>query len=143
MEAWFNEFFQRFIGGKDFLSQIIYKGKMMYFLDEMLPNLEIADKFRFTQQEMDWVKYNEYSIWEYFIDNDLLFSNKESEFRSFVSYAPFAKGMPKEAPSRVAYFIGYKIVNSYMKNNKVSINELMLENDYSKILNNSKYKPRK
>ena len=143
MEAWFNEFFQRFIGGKDFLSQIIYKGKMMYFLDEMLPNLAIADKFRFTQQEMDWVKSNEYSIWEYFIENDLLFSNKESEFRSFVSYAPFAKGMPKEAPARVAYFIGYKIVKDYIRNNKIDLEELMYLTDSRQFLRKSNYKPKK
>ena len=51
--------------------------------------------------------------------------------------------MPKEAPARLGYFIGYKIIDSYMKNNRVSISELMLETDYSKILNKSKYKPRK
>ena len=48
----------------------------------------------------------------------------ESEFRSFINYAPFGKGMPQESPGRVAYFTGYQIVSDYMKNNKIDICEL-------------------
>ena len=66
----------------------------MYFLDKMLPKLNMEDKFRFTVEQMTWVEENEASIWEYFIEEDLLFSKKEIEFRSFLNYAPFAKGMP-------------------------------------------------
>ena len=73
----------------------------------------------------------------------MLFSNKESEFRSFVNYAPFAKGMPKEAPGRVAYFIGYKMVSEYMENNKIDIEELMYLTDSKDFLQQSKYKPTK
>ncbi len=143
MEVWFNEFFQRFLGGRDLLSQIIYKGKMMYFLDEMLPNVKMEDKFRFTIQQMAWAEKNEYSIWEYFIEEDLLFSKKENEFRSFVNYAPFAKGMPNEAPARIAYFIGYKMVKKYMSNNKIDIEELMYLTDSREFLRKSEYKPNK
>ena len=143
MEVWFNEHFQKYLRGKDLLSQLIYKGKMMYFLDKMLLELTLKDKFRFTTEQMDWVEDNESSIWEYFIHEDLLFSKKENEFRSFVSYAPFAKGMPKEAPGRVGYFIGYRIVNEYMKNNNIDIQELMYLTDSRKFLQKSKYKPTK
>ena len=143
MEVWFNEYFQEYLWGRDFLSQMIYKGKMMYFLDKMLPELDMADKFRFTGEQMAWVEENEASIWEYFVQEDLLFSKKESEFRSFVNYAPFAKGMPKEAPGRVAFFIGYKMVIKYMKNNKIDIEELMYLTDSKEFLQQSKYKPTK
>jgi len=66
-----------------------------------------------------------------------------SEFRSFISYAPFAKGMPKEAPGRVADFIGYRIVNSYMENNEVDIKELIFLTDSRDFLQKSRYKPNK
>ena len=92
MEVWFNEHFQHCLVSRDFLSQMIYKGKMMYFLDQMLPELDMKDKFRFSSKHMNWVVENEVSIWEYFVHEDLLFSNKEREFRSFINYAPFAKG---------------------------------------------------
>ena len=59
----------------------------------------------------------------------MLFSKKDIEFRSFINYAPYAKGMPKEAPGRVAYYIGYKMVNEYMDNNEIDIEELMYLKD--------------
>tara|TARA_B100001250_G_C19753526_1_gene768977 strand:+ start:68 stop:1072 length:1005 start_codon:yes stop_codon:yes gene_type:complete len=143
MEVWFNEFFKKYLTGRDLLSQIVYKGKMMYFLDKMLPELALEDKFRFSREQMDWVAENEANIWEYFIHEDLLFSKEENKFRSFVSYAPFAKGMPKEAPGRVAYFIGYKMVDEYMRNNKIDIEGLMCLTDSREFLRQSKYKPTK
>jgi hypothetical protein len=143
LEVWFNEYFQKYLSGRDFLSQIIYKGKMMYFLDRMLPQLKIEDKFRFTADQMAWVVENELSIWEYFVQKDLLFSKKENDFRSFINYAPFAKGMPQEAPSRVAFFIGYKMVSEYMENNKIDLDELIYLADSRQFLKNSRYKPTK
>ena len=61
----------------------------MYFLDKMLPELAMEDKFRFTDQQMAWAEENETNIWEYFVQEDLLFSKKESEFRSFVNFFIF------------------------------------------------------
>ena len=115
----------------------------MYFLDKMLPILAMEDKFRFTDGQMAWVEENEANIWEYFVQEDLLFSKKENEFRSFINYAPFSKGMPKEAPARVAYFIGYKMVCEYMENTKIDIEELMYLTDSREFLQQSKYKPAK
>jgi uncharacterized protein YjaZ len=143
MEVWFNEYFQQYLGGRDLLSQMIYKGKVMYFLDKMMLEVSLEDKFRFTSEQLDWVIENEASIWEYLVHEDFLFSKKESDFRSFINYAPFAKGMPKEAPGRVAYYIGYKMVSEYMENNEIDIEQLMYLTDSRKFLQQSKYKPTK
>ena len=143
MEVWFNEHFQKFLGGRDLLSQIIHKGKVMYFIDKMLNDIPMEDKFRFTKNQMDWVIENEASIWEYLVHENLLFSKKENEFRTFLNYAPFAKGMPNEAPGRVAYYTGYRMVCEYMENNNLDIEELMCLTDSRKFLHQSKYKPTK
>ena len=92
---------------------------------------------------MNWVVENEASIWQYIVHEDLLFSKDEQQFRTFVDYAPFAKGMPPQAPGRVAYYIGYKMVNEYMDNNEIDVEELMYLTDSRKFLQQSKYKPTK
>jgi len=143
MEVWLNEYFQQYSGGRDLLSQLIYKGKIMYCIDKMLPELLIEDKFRFTTEQMNWVEENEASVWQYIVHEDLLFSNDEQKFRTFVDYAPFAKGMPPQAPGRVAYYIGYKMVNEYMDNNEIDVEGLMYLTDSRKFLRQSKYKPTK
>ena len=107
----------------------------------MLADFDMERKFRYTSEQMDWVEKNEASIWQYFIEEDLLFSKKESKFRSFINYAPFAKGMPKESPGRVGYYIGYRMVVEYMKNNNIDLKDLILLTDSRKFLQQSKYKP--
>jgi len=142
-EVWINEHFQKYIGGRDLLSQLIYKGKVMYCIDKMLPESTMGDKFRFSKAQMDWVEENEASIWQYIVHEDLLFSKNEQQFRTFINYAPFAKGIPPEAPGRVGYYIGYRMVNEYMKNNEIDIEDLMYLTDSREFLKQSKYKPTK
>ena len=143
MEVWLNEYFEQYLTGRDLLSQIIYKGKIMYCIDKMLPNTLLSSKFRFTKEQLYWVINNESDIWAYFIENDLLYSSNEQDFRTFLHYAPFAKGMPNEAPARVAYFIGYKMVSEFMDNNKMDIEQLMYLTNSRQFLKRSKYKPTK
>jgi hypothetical protein len=143
IEVWLNEYFQQYLGGRDLLSQLIYKGKVMYCINKMLPGLDMEDKFRFTTKQMNWVEENEESIWQYIIHEDLLFSKKEQDFRTFINYAPFAKGMPAEAPGRVAYYIGYKMVSEFIDNNEIDIEQLMYLTDSRQFLQQSKYKPTK
>jgi uncharacterized protein YjaZ len=51
--------------------------------------------------------------------------------------------MPDDAPARVAYYIGYKIVEDYMQNNKISIQDLIYLDNSRAFLQKSKYKPKK
>ena len=143
LEVWINEHFQRYIGGRDLLSQLIYKGKVMYCIDKMLPESTMKDKFRFSKAQMDWTEENEADIWQYIVHEDLLFSKNEQQFRTFINYAPFAKGMPPAAPGRVGYYIGYRMVSEYVKNNEIDIEDLMYLTDSTEFLKQSKYKPTK
>ena len=142
MEAWFNHEFLIFDRGNSLLSKMIYKGKIMYFIDKVLPEISFHDKFRYSKEELEWCYNNESQIWTFLIENDFLFSTKENDYRSYLNLSPYAKGMHRNAPSRVGYFVGYNIVNNYMKNNpQITIKELILETDEHTILNRSRYKP--
>ena len=114
----------------------------MYCIDKMLPNTLLSSKFRFTQEQLHWVMNNESNIWTYFIENDLLYSSHEQDFRTFLHYAPFAKGMPNDAPSRVAYFIGYQIVSEFMERTdriEMPVEDMMKLSDSRQFLKLSKY----
>ncbi len=141
-EAIANNEFGQFDSGADFLSQMIFKGKIMYLLDVVLPEMSIADKIRYSNSQLNWCQENEKNIWSFFIEKDLLFSSDIKRFNSYINYAPFAKGMPKDSPGRIAYFVGWKIVNDYMKNNSNSSLQALMQNTNSQeILQQSRYKP--
>ena len=142
VEAWYDSFFSSSNKQTNFLSELIYKGKIMYLMSSTLENISFGDQLRFSKTDLQWCDKNESSIWTFLIENDVLFSSREKEYRSYINHAPFSKGMTQDSPSRIAYYIGYKIVEKYMKNNnEVSIKELMFEEDFMQILTKSKYKP--
>ena len=142
MEAWYDSFFSYTNKRMDFLSELIYKGKIIYLLSSTMPKTSLDKLLRYSKSDLDWCERSESSIWAFLIDNDLLFSTRQKDYRSYLNYAPFSKGMTQESPSRIAYFVGYKIVKNYMQRNKdVTLKELMHESDYMSILNKSKYKP--
>ena len=141
-EAIANNEFGAFDRGNDFLSQMIYKGKIMYFLDVMLPQLPKADKLRFSKKQIAWCEENEKNIWAYLIDNEILFSTDVKQFNSYINYSPFAKGMSNKSPGRIAYWLGWKIVDEYMANNtSLTLEKLMQNINAQEILQQSGYKP--
>ena len=141
-EAIANNEFGAFDRGNDFLSQMIYKGKIMYFLDVMLPQLPKADKLRFSKKQIAWCEENERNIWAYLIDNEILFSTDVKQFNSYINYSPFAKGMSNKSPGRIAYWLGWKIVDEYMANNtSLTLEKLMQNINAQEILQQSGYKP--
>lgn len=127
------------------LSIMIYYGKELYLKDKLIPEYSDAAKIGYTEQQLAWCKENEYYMWSYFIENNLLYeSNVKNEFR-FINEAPFSKfylEIDNESPGRVGQWLGWQIVRSYMENNAVSLDQLLVT-DAKTIFEKSKYKPNK
>ncbi|MEW7290918.1 gliding motility lipoprotein GldB [Aquimarina sp. 2304DJ70-9] len=134
------------IRDRTFLGNLISIGKELYLMDLFLPDYSNAQKMKYTDDQYAWVQANEEEIWRYFIDRKLLYSTDSELMPRFLYPAPFSKfyleEIDKEAPDRVGQFIGWRIVASYMKNNNVSLRQLILA-DAETIFNTSKYKPSK
>ena len=128
----------------DFLSQLIYKGKILYALNLLMPKLSDTLKTGYSASQLEWCYENEKNIWAFFVEQKLLFSNSVEQYSKYISEGPTTNGFPKESPGNIATFIGWQIVKSYMKENPgVTLEKLMNENDASVILRDSKYKPKK
>jgi len=126
----------------DLVSQMIYLGKIQYFLDKMMPETDDTIKFGYTAAQLQWCEMSEKAIWSFFVDHKLLFSSESSQIGKFVNDGPTTNGFPKESPGNIGSWIGYRIVKTYMdKFDKVSLPQLMAENDSKKIFRESNYKP--
>lgn len=126
------------------LDQMIYYGKMLYFIDAMLPQKEDRYKIGYTQVQYDWCIQHESKIWSIFIEEELLFSNDYQKTSKFILPGPFTQSISKEAPAALGIWIGWQIITSYMENNpEISLNQLLALRDPQLILKDSKYKPRK
>ena len=124
------------------LSQIIYQGKMIYFMDAMFPDDPDYLKIGFQPEKIEWCKKNESGMWTYLIEHKLLFTSDRMNIIRLINPAPFTSCFTAESPGRVGIWIGWQIVRNYMKKHSpVTLPELMTDKDYQKILNESGYSP--
>ncbi|MEN8139143.1 MAG: gliding motility lipoprotein GldB [Bacteroidota bacterium] len=131
---------------KTLLSQMVYSGKLLYLTQKMLPGEDASLVIGYSPEELKWCETNEAEIWTYLIKNKYIYNTDPRLTKRFIDVAPFTKfflDMDRESPGRVGIWIGWQIVNSYMENNDVSIDDLVKNNDAREIFVKSKYKPRK
>ena len=127
------------------LSQMVYFGKQLYLKDVLIPHYSDAEKIGFNTKQITWCEENESYMWRYFIEKQLLYSNEQKLNNRFINPAPFSKfylEIDNESPGKVGVWIGWQIVRSFMKNNEVSIQE-MLKMNTKELFEKSKYKPKK
>ena len=129
---------------KKFIDYIIYEGKVLYFMDAILPDTPDSLKMYYTPSQMDWCVKNEKNIWSFIIDKKLLYATDPSLISKLFIDGPFTPVFSKQSPPKTGIWIGWQIVRSYMNNNpKISLKELFLNQDAQDILTRSKYKPKK
>lgn len=97
------------------LDEMVRQGKMLYYLDCVLPDKADSTKMGYTEEQIEWCDANKGEIWKFLAGEDLLFSKKIDDLRRYVGEAPTSVGMPDNAPGRVAVWMGWQIVRSYMQ----------------------------
>ena len=130
---------------KNLISQMIFEGKQLYAKDLLLPEYTDAEKIGYKPEQIKWCEENESYMWRYFLENEMLYSLDPKLTTRFIVPAPFSKfylEIDNDSPGRVGAWIGWQIVRSYMKNNNVSLSELLKVNA-KEIFEKSKYKPKK
>ncbi|MEA1887742.1 MAG: hypothetical protein U9N72_11090 [Bacteroidota bacterium] len=126
----------------DLLSAMLYEGKLYYFTKCMLYEYPDSLIFGFTSDQMKFCKNNEYRMWEYLIEHDMLFSTDMMLIRKLTGEAPFTTYFTSESPGRACVWLGFRIIESYMKNKQeVELRHLMTDDKYRKILEEARYSP--
>ena len=128
-----------------FLEEMIYFGKQLYFKDLLIPFKEDYEKIGYLPEQYEWAQDNEFYIWQYFVENELLYETDRKLLTRFIIPAPFSRfnlELDSESPGRLGQYIGWKIVKSYMENNTTPLVK-MLQMEATDIFKNAKFKPKK
>lgn len=129
------------MGSNTLLSEMIYYGKAYYFTKKMLPCAQDSLIVGFTKEEFEGSENHLKDIWAHFVEKELLFITKEREKQRYVGERPNVTEIGNKCPGRIGQYVGYKIVQSFMENNEVSLPELMALKDAKYLFERSKFKP--
>jgi len=130
---------------RSFLAQMIYLGKLMEVIHHIMPDADESLILNYAPEKYRWAVENEVEIWKYFINHKYLYDTDPKLAARFLQKAPFSKfylEFDSESPGSIGIFIGWHIVQSYLKNNNVTLQELLIK-DTKEIFDNAKYKPKK
>lgn len=126
---------------KSLVVQMIEKGKHLYMLEMLLPEKPEYQLIGYTQKQMEDCNDHEASIWNLFIQNNLLQSTDYNMIRNYIGESPKTQELGDASPGNIGSFVGWQIVKKFMsKNSAIKLNELMTK-DAEEILSEAKYKP--
>ncbi len=130
--------------GERMLDQMIQNGKKLYLMESFMPDKPDSIIFEVTSEQDAWLKENEGQMWNYFLDQDLLYSTDQRKIRKFVDYSPNSPGMPEEAPGRTANWVGWQVIRKYMRRHPdTSLQQLIDMKDAQALLEDARYKPKR
>jgi len=125
------------------LAHMIQHGRYMYFVRCMLPHTPDSVMWGYTTRQLEFCSKSESEFWKYFVSTDnTLFSSDYMTIKRFIDDGPFTPVFTKESPGKIGQWIGFKIVESYMKQNpQTTLEELFSIESAQEIMRKSKYNP--
>lgn len=127
----------------ELMEELLYRGKILYVASLLLPDVEESVLMGYTPEQWKWCKKYESDMWLTMIDGKHLFSHDTMIRVKYLNDAPFTSLFSQESPGRAGVYVGWQIIESYMKENPdVSPLELLHSVNASYILQESGYNPR-
>lgn len=135
-----NEFNKVDLTDKSLLNEMIAYGKVYYFVGQLLPCA--PESVLMSRSAVDITNFEKHKkdVWNHMVKNQLFFKEDSETKRKYIEPRPKTVEIADECPGMVGQWLGYEIVKSYMKNNEVSLQELMNITDAKTIFNKSGFK---
>ena len=128
-----------------FIDQLVYQGKLMILQDAFIPEQPDYLKMNYTAQQYEWSKSNEVNIWNYIVENDLVFSDDAKLVERFIAPGPFSKfytEIDNESSPQVGIFAGWQIAKKFYQEKPDTPLKDFLKMDAEQIFKDSKYNPK-
>lgn len=124
------------------LDQMIAHGKRLYFLDKVMPHAPDSVKIGYTRFQLNWCKKNEQFIWQYFVQNNLIYTHDMQKILHYIGPGPDTRGMPPVSPGNIGSWVGWQIVKKYMREQPgTTLAQLMHMDDAQQLLSEARYNP--
>lgn len=122
--------------------QFVEKGKRMELLAHLLPGVHDTLLLGYTDEQLDWCRKNERSIYNFFAGQNLLYERDPALTQPYLTEGPFTQGMPETSPGNIGAFLGWQMTKAYLKKNKDLTPAQLMRIPAKDIITQSGYKPR-
>lgn len=129
-------------GNQPLVYQMIEAGKRLYVLDAFMPETADSLKTGYTQKQLEGCYANEAAIWNFFVQNNLLYINDPAQLRDYMNDGPKTEALGDQSPGFIGQFVGWQIVKKWMGEDAKRTLPLLLETPAKQIFEEAKYKPR-
>ncbi len=143
LQVWISTEFEEKEDYASLLSQMLYKGKIIYLTKKLLPEVPDSVVFGYSKAQLNWCESNEAAIWKNFIDKKVLFGSLRGDSNKYINEGPFTAGFPRESPGKLGVWVGYQIIKKLTDQKAdISVSQLFEMRNAEQILSQSKYKPK-
>ncbi|MBN2639370.1 MAG: hypothetical protein JXR65_09845 [Bacteroidales bacterium] len=124
------------------LDHMIEAGKMLYFLDAVLPGTADTLKIGYSESQWKWIEKHKKDVWSVMVNDQMLFSGDYMVINKMMQPGPFTDGFSRTAPPALGTWFGWQIVRKFMQRNpKNTLSGLLKIKDSQQLLHESAYKP--
>ena len=126
------------------LSEMIGYGKGYAFVKQIMPQEPDSMVFGLSAENLQRTYNSQQDIWAYFMTNKLLYEKNELKKQKYIGERPYTTEIGDKVPGGIAKWLGWRIVELYLKENPdVTLAELMKNGNSTLILQESGYKGQK
>ena len=94
----------------------------------------------YTETSYNWCKENESNLWKAIIERKHLYTPDQMTTGKYFDNVP-STFLASDAPGNLGSWLGWQIIDKYMRETNSTPEALMQNNDSQAILTDSKYKP--
>lgn len=128
-----------------FIDEMVYNGKIFTLQNAFLPNFPEYLKLNYTEKQLIWAQENEVNIWNYFVENNIIFSDDMRLAERFIKPGPFSKfytEIDNESSPQIGIFMGGQICKKFFQEKPEAKLQDFLKLSAQEIFNQSNYKPK-
>jgi hypothetical protein len=127
--------------GAPLCEQMVEAGKRLYFLKQVLPTEQDSIVTGYTAAQLEGCYKSEKEIWSFFIQNNLLYEKDPSLIGDYMQDGPNTAVFGDASPGFIGQFVGYRIVEAWIKKTKETSLEKIMKTPAKIIFEQAKYKP--
>jgi len=126
---------------KSLIIQMVEKGKRLWLMSKLLPKTDEYKIIGYSENQFDESMDHEKSIWNLFIQNNLLQTLDYNVIKNYIGEAPKTQELGEASPGNIGSFAGWQIVKAFVEKNPSITPAQLMSTDPELLYRESKYKP--